>query len=310
MKRAIVIGNGKMALDCLKILIKKTMEVPLVIYAPTEDNSRLARFCERQRIQTLPIQDPGEREVVERVQRAEPGIIFNINSFSILREPLLSLPPEGIINFHNGPLPRYRGVNIPSWAIINGESVHGVTWHFVEAAIDAGDIVAQRMFPLEGAETALDLTFKCILEGTDLFQEVVGSVISGVVPRRSQGHGSSYYSRHDVPRGGRVFFDAPYVEIERLVRGLDFRPYPNPFAYPKTACGGRDFVVARIEKRSNGAPHVPPGTVLSVEGPGITVAGQDATIEITEVLDDQLEDISYATLVSRYGIVVGSMLGK
>jgi methionyl-tRNA formyltransferase len=310
MKCVVVIGNGKMALDCLKILMDKAVEVPLVVHAPIEESARLARFCERQGIPTLPIRDPGEREVVERVQEFEPDIIFNINSFSILREPLLSLPPEGIMNFHNGPLPRYRGLNIPSWVIINGESVHGVTWHFVEAAVDAGDIVTQRMFPLEGSETALGLTFKCILEGTDLFHEVAEAVIRGVVPRRPQGDGGSYYSQRDVPYGGRVPFDLPFVELERLVRGLDFRPYPNPFVYPKTAYGGRDFVVARVVKQSIGTPDVRPGTVLSVKGPGIMVAGQDATFEIIEVLDDQGEEISCAALASRYGLVAGSVLGK
>ncbi len=61
-------------------------------------------------------------------------------------------------------------MNIPSWAIINGESKHGVTWHFIDTGIDTGNIIAQKIFPLDKDVTAGRLMSKCIMEGLTLFK--------------------------------------------------------------------------------------------------------------------------------------------
>ena len=48
-----------------------------------------------------------------------------------------------ILNIHNGPLPRYRGVSPINWALKNEERLHGVTIHEITPGIDDGPIVAQ-----------------------------------------------------------------------------------------------------------------------------------------------------------------------
>jgi hypothetical protein len=53
-----------------------------------------------------------------------------------------------ILNLHNGPLPRYRGVSPINWALKNGETTHGVTIHEIVEAVDAGPVVAQVMFSI------------------------------------------------------------------------------------------------------------------------------------------------------------------
>ncbi len=50
---------------------------------------------------------------------------------------------EKIINLHNGPLPRYRGVSPINWALKNGEVEHGLTIHEITEGIDDGPIIAQ-----------------------------------------------------------------------------------------------------------------------------------------------------------------------
>lgn len=55
---------------------------------------------------------------------------------------------DRILNLHNGPLPRYRGVRSINWALKNGETSHGVTLHEITAGIDDGPIVAQVVYPV------------------------------------------------------------------------------------------------------------------------------------------------------------------
>jgi methionyl-tRNA formyltransferase len=48
-----------------------------------------------------------------------------------------------VLNIHNSPLPKYRGVSPINWALKNGERMHGVTIHEITPGIDDGPVVAQ-----------------------------------------------------------------------------------------------------------------------------------------------------------------------
>src|SRR5688572_16415878 len=47
--------------------------------------------------------------------------LFAITHLAILPDEVLDLPTEGAINFHDGPLPAYAGLNTPAWALLRGE---------------------------------------------------------------------------------------------------------------------------------------------------------------------------------------------
>ena len=71
---------------------------------------------------------------------------------SILPKRVLELPRRCAINYHYAPLPKYAGPYATSWAIMQGERVHGVTWHAMIELVDAGDILKQYLFEIdEGA---------------------------------------------------------------------------------------------------------------------------------------------------------------
>ena len=61
--------------------------------------------------------------------------LFAITHLALLPDRVLSLPRRATINFHDGPLPRYAGLNTPAWALMNGETAYGVSWHLVTPEI-------------------------------------------------------------------------------------------------------------------------------------------------------------------------------
>jgi methionyl-tRNA formyltransferase len=60
----------------------------------------------------------------------------------------LAVPPLGWLNGHPSLLPEHRGPIPLSWAIRAGDEAVGVSFHFMDAELDTGPIVAQRRFPL------------------------------------------------------------------------------------------------------------------------------------------------------------------
>lgn len=91
-----------------------------------------------------------------------------------IKQPLLSVPKLGAINFHPAPLPDYKGLGGYNAAILNGNSTYGVTAHFMNEDIDGGDIIKVRRFRIDKEnETALSLEKKSQIEMFELFKETI-----------------------------------------------------------------------------------------------------------------------------------------
>jgi methionyl-tRNA formyltransferase len=69
----------------------------------------------------------------------------------ILRPSVFEIPTLGMINLHCGKVPQYRGAAPAFWELYEGDREVGITIHWVEATLDAGDIVCQETFPLDCA---------------------------------------------------------------------------------------------------------------------------------------------------------------
>ena len=59
-----------------------------------------------------------------------------------LKVGLLLCIKKGIIDYHSGNLPDFKGINILNWVHINNLNEYGITFHYVNSAIDTGDIIA------------------------------------------------------------------------------------------------------------------------------------------------------------------------
>lgn len=102
-----------------------------------------------------------------------------------------------VINLHNSPLPRYRGVRPINWALKNGEHQHGVTIHQITPGVDEGAIYGQITYPIyPDVEEVRDVYGKSVQYGKTLFKEVVPR-IEMITPYPQQGP-YSYYSKSDI----------------------------------------------------------------------------------------------------------------
>ena len=103
-----------------------------------------------------------------------------------------------VLNAHPGLLPKYRGVDVIAWALLNGDPV-GVTVHRVDAGIDTGDIILQDSVSLENGDTMASLRRKVEILAGRLTADAVSNVItSGVVECRPQANKDSLCRR--MPR--------------------------------------------------------------------------------------------------------------
>lgn len=65
----------------------------------------------------------------------------------IIPKKIIELFSIGILNFHPGELPKYRGCSAPEWQLWEKQSIV-CTCHFIDEGIDTGDIVAKKKLDL------------------------------------------------------------------------------------------------------------------------------------------------------------------
>lgn len=71
-----------------------------------------------------------------------------------ITESLLSIPKKGFVNYHPGPLPKYKGPTELEDAIKNGEIHWGVTVHFMDESYDTGPIIKVEKIELHEKPTS------------------------------------------------------------------------------------------------------------------------------------------------------------
>jgi methionyl-tRNA formyltransferase len=255
--------------------------------------------------QTPSINDP---LIVEALKALNPTYLISANNFTIFRKSSLNIAKKGIINFHNGPLPRYGGLNVCSWMIINDETECGVTWHIVDEGIDTGPILAQRRFPIEANDRAITLIARCIREGVNLFADLLPKLLNDSVVTLAQEEGRLYYGKRDRPYDGFLPWWESARALDCLGRGLSFHPFQNDFFRPLLRVQDYDPVFA-------GEFIVLPGvkqTIGTVKllSDHILIQGCQAEISFEEIYDACGKEIPLEVLVAKYGFINGALLAR
>ena len=107
-----------------------------------------------------------------------------------------------ILNLHNGPLPRYRGVSPINWALRNEERSHGVTIHEITPGIDDGPIVAQTTYSVfPEFDEVRDVYARALEFGWTLFRETM-PIVDRIEPAPQDESQALYYSLGDNERLG------------------------------------------------------------------------------------------------------------
>jgi len=278
--RCYVMGSESLLVQCTELLLDEGHKVLGVITA-AED---IVRWAEER---GLPVVAPG-KDLASRLSDDPFEWFFSLANLSIIPDDVLAKPTEGAINFHDGPLPRYAGLNATTWAILHGERTHGVTFHMIEGGVDEGDVLAQRLFEMSDRETALTLNTRCYELGIETFGQLVEKLGRGEVDRTKQDlEKRTYFGKYDRPEGGSTIdWDQPAHAIDALVRALDYGRYPNPVGAPKVVLDRGVLLLPEVERAADSTSEKP-GTVVGIDDDGLEVATQTGTLLFPRVLDGE-----------------------
>jgi methionyl-tRNA formyltransferase len=150
------------------------------------------------RTEQVPCVQSGDyREIPQLGQPGwRPDLAFSVFYDRIIREPFIARC-DRILNLHNSPLPRYRGVSPINWALKNGEERHGVTIHEITPRIDDGPILAQIEYSIyPDFDEVVDVYGRALTYGWTLFEQTM-PMLDRIQPRPQDEAVATYFSQHD-----------------------------------------------------------------------------------------------------------------
>jgi methionyl-tRNA formyltransferase len=137
----------------------------------------------------------------------------------------IRVPRLGIVNGHPSLLPRYRGPFPIAWAVRNGETEIGLSYHLMDASFDTGNLLAQRPVPIDDSDTFQSLLDKLV--------PVAGELLPIAFDRLARGDPGDPQDGGDYQSGFEDDYryvdpTATAAEVHRQTRAWNFMPpIPN-----------------------------------------------------------------------------------
>ena len=118
--------------------------------------------------------DAAQREIRDRLLAASVDLVLLAGFMRRLKAPVLEAFSERILNVHPSLLPKFVGQAAWEQALAAGESQTGATIHLVDAGIDTGRVLAQKVVPIRADDSARTLHARIQAVEHELYPRVIG----------------------------------------------------------------------------------------------------------------------------------------
>ncbi|MDJ1497903.1 amino acid adenylation domain-containing protein [Cytophagaceae bacterium DM2B3-1] len=299
----ILLGEGALLAQCARLLVENEFCILQII---TEDK-QVHNFAKDLNIPVLAT----IHNLAEYMENNSVDYLFSIINHHIIPERILSQVKKLSINYHDGPLPSYAGLNATYWALVNGEKKHGITWHVIEPGIDTGDILKQHIVEINPDDTSFTLNIKCFEGAFQAFSELVSDIVYNQLTFIKQDpQQRSYYGTSQRPlHSGVISWQQTAVQIETLCQASDFGFYTNPLGLPKILIGNTMVLVRRGHSEETKSINTP-GTIIAISDDSLTFATTTNNITLSQFSTIDGLPLTISQLKEQYNLKENNLLSE
>lgn len=235
-------GSGPVAAKSLELLAKN-FEIEAVVTKPQPPHHKetfpVIAVAEKLGLNILYTANKDELSTLfeQRPVRSPVGLVIDYGI--IIPEAVIDYFPLGIVNSHFSLLPRWRGADPISFAILNGDEETGVSLMSIVPALDEGPLLAQANLQIRATDTTPSLTEELINLSDITLKMVLPKYIDGEVQLIPQPEEGVSYSRKLEKSDSRLDFNKSASALEREVRA--FTGWPRS----RAKLGSTDVVITK-----------------------------------------------------------------
>ena len=299
--KIIFMGTPDFSVGTLEALIEAGHEVCLVVTQPDKPKGR-GKEMQPTPVKAaamkhgIPVYQPKkirDPECVEELRKYQADVMVVIAFGQILPKEILEMTPYGCINVHASLLPKYRGAAPIQWAIIEGESVTGVTTMQMDEGLDTGDMILKEEVDIGEDETTGELWERLSKIGGNLLVETLKEIEKGIAPREKQGNDYTLAPMLNKEMAKIDWENKTAEEIKNLVRGL------NPIMGAYTFLNGKkikfwkvsiatedELITDNIEIMRNGT------VIISDQKDGLFIKAKNGILKVLEIQGENAKKMS------------------
>lgn len=231
----IAIGRSRYLYDGIKYLLSKGYSFKAIVteeaYEEYDikhgDFECLAKECGAG---FFMVKSVNNEELIKIVRENKIRVAISVNWKYTIPKSFLDLFECGILNFHLGNLPDYKGNATVNWTIINGESYINGNIHKMDPELDAGDVVARKAIPITSETYIAEVLKQAEADVPALYEEAIQKVLTDPNSYEVKGtvRGSRCYPR--LPEDSQINWYQTAEDVCRLVRASS-HPYKGAFSY-------------------------------------------------------------------------------
>lgn len=234
MLNIVYFGTPQFAVMPLNALINAGHKISAVISQPDREKNRKGEllpspvklFAQKNGLEIFQFEKL-RREGVCTLKELKADIFITAAYGQILSQEILDIPKYGTFNIHASLLPKYRGAAPVQWALINGETITGVTIMRTDIGIDTGDIILQKPIKIMPSENTQELLYKLSILGSEAVLQALNMLENNTISYTKQQENLSSHYPMIRKVDGELDFSKSAEEIKNRIRGLN----PNPGCY-------------------------------------------------------------------------------
>ena len=185
-------------------------------------------------------------ELIKIIKENKIKAAISANWKYTIGKSFLDLFECGILNFHLGNLPDYKGNATVNWTIIKGETYINGNIHKMDPELDAGDIISRKTILINHDSYISEILKQAEHDAPFLYEEAVKKVLAnpGAYDLKGTVHGLRCYPR--LPEDSQLNWHDTAENVCRLVRASS-HPYKGAFSY----LNGEKIIIKHICGRFN-----------------------------------------------------------
>lgn len=233
----VFMGTPEFAVHSLDCLIQNNFNVVAVVTAPDKpagrgmafQKSAVKIYSEEKNLKILQPANLKSEDFINDLKSLNADL-FVVVAFRMLPEIVWQMPKSGTINLHASLLPQYRGAAPINWAVINGDSVTGVTTFFIEKEIDTGNVIMQEKVTINTQDNAGILHDKLMNVGGKLIVKTAEAIKNNnIIVKSQESFNNNFEKLLPAPKifknDCKINWNKTSSTIYNFIRGLS--PYPT-----------------------------------------------------------------------------------
>lgn len=292
--RIVFFGTPDFAVESLRKLVEGGYNITAVVTMPDKPAGRghkllhspvkqYALAAGLKLLQPVKLKDP---EFVDEL-RSLNADLFIVIAFRMLPEVVWTMPPLGTFNLHASLLPRYRGAAPINRAVMNGDTLTGVTTFMLKHEIDTGDILRREEVEIMPDDNVGDVHDRLMYLGADLTLDTVEHIIAGDLTPIPQDQIPGNVEPCTAPKifaeDCIIDWTRPAEQIHNQIRGLS--PYPAARSAFDPGTGKAEIMKIFKTRIVESPDDTIPGTVTATSDLRMIVtAGDRRGVELLELL--------------------------